>query len=253
MSDFSSITTQYNKNTDASPDFTGTALALGGTAGQNELRWCAIGAGGASIASASWPYTSRPLSGTAAVGECWAYTTSDNSGGVKVATYDGTNAKANVFRLSFSNDGTLASAPTASAFADSTHPTPSPGTQPGTGNGSPIVNGHATDTSSTSYLKGNFYGSGLTAGGTQETPSAGTVGTTLAATSGTAGDATPSAGSWLTTWQSLQGWTQDIKAPAIAHATTAFFWYFALVLYTGVNMATGAMAFSPITLQYTFS
>ena len=102
------------------------------------------------------------------------------------------------------------------------------------------MNGQATDTSNTSYLKINAYGSGLTAGGSQETPSSGAAGSTLAVTSGTAGAATPSAGSWLSTWQSAQADTQYVQGPATPQAVTAFDWYVVLALYSGPNLCLGS-------------
>ena len=201
MSDFTSITVKYNTNTDASPTFTNTALAFGGSAGANELRWCNTSGGGASTASASWPYFTRPSSGTAAVPEMWAFTA--DTTGLKVATYDGNKTNANVLQWSWDNTGTYAAAPQFSAFGDNTHATPSAGTQPGAQSGSSIVNGHATDTSSTAYLKINAYGNGAS-----QAPSAGAAGTTLAVTSGTAGSVSPGSAAWLSTWQSAQGYAK---------------------------------------------
>jgi len=225
---------QYNTNTDASATWTSTALAFGGSSGANELRWCNTGGGGATTASASWPYFTRPSSGTAAVPELWAFTA--NTTGLQVATYDGTNAKSNVLRWNWDNTGTFAAAPQFSAFGDNTHATPSAGTQPGAQSGSPIVNGHSSDTSSTSYLKGNAYGNG-----SSQAPSAGAAGTTLLVTSGTAGAVSPGSAAWLSTWQSLQGWTQYILCTATPAATTANTWNFTLALFTGVNQSTGTL------------
>lgn len=201
MSDFTSINVQYNTATDASPTWTSTAISFGGSAGANELRWANTGGGAASTSSANWPYFTRPSSGTAAVPEMWAFTA--NTTGVQVATYDGTNAKSNVLRWNWDNTGTFAAAPQFSAFGDNTHATPSAGTQPGAQSGSPIVNGHATDTSSTSYLKINAYGNG-----SSQAPAAGAAGTTLAVTSGTAGAVSPGSAAWLATWQSAQGYVR---------------------------------------------
>lgn len=176
-------------------------MAFGGSAGANELRWCNTSGGGASTASASWPYFTRPSSGTAAVPEMWAFTA--DTTGLKVATYDGNKTNANVLQWSWDNTGTYAAAPQFSAFGDNTHATPSAGTQPGAQSGSSIVNGHATDTSSTSYLKINAYGNGAS-----QAASAGAAGTTLAVTSGTAGSVSPGSAAWLATWQSAQGYSK---------------------------------------------
>src|SRR2546430_9988096 len=180
MADFTTINVKYNTGTDASPTWTSTALAFGGSAGANELRWCNTSGGAAGTSSANWPYFTRPAAGTIAVPEMWAFTA--DTTGLKVATYDGNKTFANVLQWSWDAVGTYAAAPQFSAFGDNTHATPSAGTQPGGQSGSPIVNGHATDTSSTSYLKGNAYGNGAS-----QLPAAGNAGTTLAVTSGTAG------------------------------------------------------------------
>lgn len=140
------------------------------------------------------------------VNDLWAF--SADTTGLRIPTYDGTTAHYNVLRWNWDNLGTFAAAPQFGAFGDSTHTTPSPGTQPGAQSGSPIVNGHATDTSSTSYLKANAYGYGVDAAGTQQTPGTNAAGTMLV-TSGTAGAVSPATGAWLATWQSLQGFEKS--------------------------------------------
>ena len=114
----------WNSNTDASP--TWNAVTFGGSAGANEIRWSATGAGAAGTASASWPQYSRPAS-TGAIPELW-YCTADTTC-VKVATYDGTNTKANVACVDYDAVGTYATAPTLSAYGDNTHAAPSAGTR----------------------------------------------------------------------------------------------------------------------------
>lgn len=248
MADYA-CTLEYNKGSDGTPDWAGTALATGGSAGANELRWCKAGDGGASTASASWPKFRR-LASTGVVDELWAF--SADTTGLKVATYDGTKSASRVLRFSFDNAGTPVSVMKLSAYATSSLGAASPGTQPSdpSTDGSGIVNGHATDTSSTAYLKINAYGSGLTAGGSQETPSSGAAGTTLAVTSGTAGAATPSAASWLSTWQSAQADTQYITGPATPQATTAFKWYWVPSLWSGPNLCLGSNIAPVIAVQY---
>ena len=248
MADYA-VSIDYNKGNDTTPDWTGTTIATGGSAGANELRFTKAGDGGASTASASWPKFRR-LASVGPVDELWAF--SADTTGLKVATYDGSRTFARVLRFNFDNAGTPVSVMKASCYATSALGAATPGTQPSdpSTDGSGIVNGHATDTSSTAYVKGDFYGSGLTAGGTQETPSAGNVGTTLAATSGTAGSVAPSAASWLATWQSLQADTQYISGPAIPQATTAFFWYFTLALYSGPNLCLGSNIAPVLAIQY---
>lgn len=241
MSDFSVIRSMWNSGTDAAPVW--NAVTFGGSAGANEIRWCAAGAGAGNTPSASWPQYSRPNSGTQAVPELW-YFTADTTG-TKVATYDGTNGHANVACIDYDAVGTYAAAPTFSAWGDNTHTAPSAGTQPGGQSGSPIVNGHATDTGSTSYLKINEYGDDQTGN-----PAAGSVGTTLAVTSGTSGSVSPGAAAWLATWQSAQGAIQYITHRRTPAATTAGKIFFTPVLYTGVNMSLGTL--QPV-ITYTYS
>lgn len=241
---------EYNTATDASPTW-GTALALSGTSGANELRMALSGGGaGGSTASASWPYMAKPTSGLTVVDQLWAFTA--NTTGSQIATYDGTNGKARVLRWSFDALGTPVTAMQCSCFANSTHTAPSAGTQPPGTNNDAFTNGQSSDTSSTSYIKFNMYGSGLTAGGSQETPSAGTVGSSPSATTGTAGSVSPVAGSWLTTWQSAQGFIQYITGPAIPAATTAFKWYMTTILRIGANITAGTYTIV-WTLQYSFA
>lgn len=248
MADYTT-TIEYNKGNDTTPDWTGTAIAVNGSSGANELRWTKNGDGGASTSSANWPKFRR-LASVGAVDELWAF--SADTTGLEVATYDGSRTFARVLRFNFNNTGTAVSKMKLSSYATSALGAASPGTQPSdpAADGAPVVNGHATDTSSTAYLKGNIYGSGLTAAGSQETPSAGNVGTTLAATSGSAGASSPSAASWLATWQSLQADTQYCEGTAIPDDVTAFFWYFTLALYSGPNMALGSNIAPVLGIQY---
>jgi len=256
------ITIGYNTGTDASPVWSGTALAFGGSAGANELRYADTGAGATGTTpSASWPYTTRPTSGSAPVRQLWAFTT--DAVGSQVATYDGTNAHANVLRLSHSADGNFVSAPRFSAFANNTNPTPAPGTQVSNPtDGANIINGTAGDTApdsvaghSTSYLKGNAYGSGLNASVAQETPTAAAVGTLPTATTGTynAGALNPAAGAWLATWASMQGWNSYVQAVLIPHNSTAYYWYLTFILFMGVNLLPGVMPLCPLVYDYTYA
>lgn len=253
MSDYSVVGVEYNTANDASPVY-GTALTLSGSGGSNELRMAlSSGAQTTSTPSASWPYMGKPTSGTSAVDRLYAFTS--DTAGSQIATYTGDNTKARVMRWSFSADGTPVSAMQFSCFGDSTHTAPSPGTQPPGSHNDAFTNGHATDTGSTSYIKINAYGSGLTAGGVQETPSAGSIGTNPSATTGTAGAVTTTAGNWLNTagaWQSAQGWIQYILGVAIPQATTAFKWYISWVVFLGANISTGSYVFV-MTLQYSYT
>lgn len=243
MSDFTTIRLRFNSNTDASPTWTNN-ITFGGSAGANELRFCASGAGAGGTASASWPYYSRPGS-VGVIPECWGF--SADTTGTKVGTYDGTNGKANVFEWDWDNTGTMTAAPQFSAFGDSTHTTPSAGTQPGGQSGSPIVNGNSTDTSSTSYLKGALFDTFQTANLT-----AGTSGSSLSATAGSAGSVSPGAAAW-SAFQSLQGWTQYLLARTTPAATTANDMFFTLVLYTGPNMSTSTAMLPVLTFQYSYA
>jgi hypothetical protein len=231
MTDFTTLKMQTNTGTsDASPTFTDV---LFGTAA-NELRVCGTGAGGAATASASWPTYLRP-GATGVIPELWSFTA--DTTGLKVTTYDGTSAHYKQFLISWDSLGTFASAPVLSAWKDNTYPAASPGTQ-GASDGSAVINGHATDTTSTSYLKANAYGFGYSGG--QQTPASNAAGT-LAVTTGTAGSVSPATSTWLATWQSLQAATQFITDGAIPTAVTAGLWYFVLSLFTGPNMTGGTL------------
>lgn len=243
MADFTAIRSMWNSNTDASP--TWNPVTFGGSAGQQEVRWCAAGAGSATIGSAAWPQYARPAS-PGAVPELWYFTTSDNSGGVKIATYDGTNGKANVGCIDYDNLGTFATAPTLTAYSSSAHNAPVAGTQPGAEAGSPIVNGHATDTSSKSYAKANLYGDDQTGN-----PTAGSVGSSPSATTGTAGSVSPGAAAWLAAWQDLQGSIDYITHRRTPAATTAGKIFFTIILFTGPNMSLGTIT-PVITFTYSY-
>lgn len=221
----------WNSGTDATPVW--NAVSFGGSAGANEIRWAASGAGAGSTASANWPQYSRPAS-TGAVPELWAFST--DTSGTKVATYTGDNTKANVGAIDFDNTGTFATAPTFTAYGDNTHQAPSAGTQPGGQSGSPIVNGQNPDTGTstiTSYLKFNEYGDDQTGN-----PTAGTVGTLPTATTrNAAGSVSPGAAAWLTTWQDLMGTVAYVTHRRTPAATTAGKMFFTLILFTGPGMS----------------
>lgn len=249
MADYGTIGLEPNTGTDASPVW-GTAITLSGSGGNNQMR---LGSGTATTGSANWPFIARPVAGTSAITQLWACTTDTSC--AQVSTYTGDNTKANVFRWSFDNAGNPTSAMQWSFFGDSTHTAPTPGTQPPGTHQDPFTNGQITDTSNTSYIKINAYGSGLTAAGVQETPAAGTIGTMPAATTGTAGATTTTAGNWLNTngaWTSAQGFVQYILGGAIVHTAQAFKWYGSAIVFLGANISTGTINFVQ-TLQYTFS
>lgn len=248
LADITTVQMKYNTGSDGTPTWSGTAIAFGGTGdGANEFRWQRTGGGGGPTTGyASWPNIIKPGS-NAAVEEMYAF--SANTTGLKIQTYDGGRTYARVLQFDFSTGGTPASAMQFSAFQDAANTTPTAGSQTANAtDGRNIVNG-SSDTSNTSYFKINAYGTGYKQGGSQETPAAGNVGTTLAATSGTAGSATTGDGAWLATWQSAQGWIQYITAFATAVTNTAFQWYIACALYVGPNMSTGNMFWAPFVLQ----
>lgn len=257
MSDFTTVTIDYNSGagTDAAPVWTGTTIAFGGTSGANEFRFALSTANGTTTTpSASWPNVIKPGANTL-VDRCWAF--SADAVGLACLGYPTAAATAfsRAFRFNFDALGSPASAMQFSSFQDSADTTPTPGTQTANAtNGSNIVNGQTTDTGNASYLKGEAYGSGFPAAGAQETPAAGSLTVTTAASDGTAGALVTTAAAWIPThWQSLQGWVQYIQAVSVAKVTTAFFWYFNLAMWVGPNMQTGIMVFSVVTLQYTWT
>jgi len=253
MSDFTSITLQYNTGADSASGatWTGNTLQFGGSGnGANELRWAMSGAS-TTTPSATWPYITRPSSAPLAITQLWAF--SSDASGQKVATYDGTNSHSWVLRWSWDNTGTFAGTLQFSAFGDNTHSTPQAGTQPPVAHNDAITNGSSTDTSNTSYLKIAAYGYGVDSSGNQQSPtsSGGAAGSSPSSFTGTNGAITTTSSAW-STWQSAQGWLQYIANGVIPQATTAGFWYWTAILYTGPNMTTST--YTPvITFQYAYS
>lgn len=237
MADFTTFKLQGNTGaSDAAPTWTDV---LFGTAA-NELRMCAAGAGAGNILAANWPTFLRP-NAVGVIPECWLYTV-DGSGGLKISTYDATGAHYNQFRLNWDALGTFASAPLISAWKDNTLPAASPGTQPSPlagGDGTSVVNGHATDTNSTSYLKAAVFGNGVTAAGATDNPGT-NMGSTPGATNGSAGGLATVNATW-TAWQSLQAATAWVVNGAIPKATTAGTWNFLLALFSGPNQTGGTL------------
>ncbi len=250
MSDFGStgITLVYNTGTDASPTWTGTALNTGGTSGANELRFADSGAS-TTTASASWPFITRPSSGTALVSQAWAFTS--DAVGLQIATYTGDHSNSNVVRWSWDTSGTMNSAPQFSLFNSTAHTAPT--------TDSSIAGGNATDTGSSgsatvSYMKINAWGSLIATTGTQIATTNSPVGTAPIASTGTAGVVTCTSGDWLNThaaWQSASGFTQYIAFGSTPAATTANTWPWTCILFLGANTSTGTL--TPVfTLQYTW-
>src|SRR5690348_11583178 len=107
MADFSTFNLQYNKGSDGTPDWSGTAIAFGGVSGANEIRFVNSGLGATtSTASASWPLVTKPSSGTATFGQAYAFT-ADTTG--FLTTYTGDNTVARMFRWNWGSVGTFAS------------------------------------------------------------------------------------------------------------------------------------------------
>lgn len=251
VADFTTVTIDYNTGTDAASVWTGATITFAGTAGANEFRWQRTGGGGvAGTASAAWPNIIKP-GANAVVEEMWAF--KSDAVGLKI-NYDGTTGHPQHARFNFDALGSPASAMQFTAYQDSVPTAPTPGTQTANAvDGRNIINGHATDTTSSSYFKINAFGTGVPAAG-QETPAtSGVVGATMLATSGTAGSVSPGTAAWLATWQSAQGLVQYITAPAIWKVTTAGFWYINSILWVGPNMQTGIMVWTPFFLSYTWT
>lgn len=244
MSDFTTLKLEINSGTsDASPTWTTIPF---GTA-NNELR-AALAAGSqtTSTASASWPSITKPSSGATLIDKMYGFT-ADTTGFV-VTGADGTGAHYNVFRINWDNIGTFGSAAILTAYKDNTYPAASPGSQPGTGDGSSIING-CSESSSTSLLKAVAYGVGMTAGGSADNPSS-NYGTNPTATSGSAGASTPTQGVWGA-WQSLQANTQFIQNATMPKATTAGTWNFLIAEYLAASMVGGVLT-PVLTFNYTW-
>mgnify|MGYP001317826724 CR=1 FL=1 len=247
MSDFTTLKLQGNTGTsDASPTWTDH---LFGTAGYEMRAALSTGSQTTSTASASWPSILKPSSGVTLIDNMYIF--SADTTGLKISTYDGTTAHYMQFRINWDNTGTFASAPIISGWKDNTYPAASPGTQPGTGDGSSIINGTSGESSSLSLLKANAYGQGLTSGGSQQTPGSNAAGTETVTGHSAAGAATPGSAAWLATWQDLQAATDWIANGGTPQATTAGLWYFVLILRIAAGM-TGGTLLPVLGFQYTW-
>lgn len=245
MSDFTTIKLQCNTGaSDASPTWTDM---LFGTAGYELRAALSSGSQTTSTASAAWPSILNPSSGTTLIDKMYCFT-ADTTGFV-ITGGDSTGSHYNVYRINWDALGTFASAPIISAWKDNTYPAASPGTQPGVGDGSCVINGTSGESSSTGLLKGAAFGNGVTAAGAADNP-ASNFGTNPSATSGSAGAATTTNATWLA-WQSLQAATQWIANGAIPKATTAGTWNFLLALYIAAGM-TGGTLLPVLGVQYTW-
>lgn len=243
MADFTTFRFQLNTGTNASPVWTAVPASGAGT-GQ-ELRYSDSSAQGA-VASASWPYVTRPAA-TAGIDYLYVFTADTTSLGY-VSTSSTTptafsNNNYNCLRLDWDNVGTFASAPIFTAYASTAHAAIS------RGDGS-LLGGHATDTGGTarSYLKGNGFGRVTSAGGPAAAPTNDAV-----VTDGATGALTPSAGAnWLTNYQGLQGDNDWIAFPSTPAAVTADQWALMLRMFTGPNETPGTLT-PVISCKYTYA
>jgi len=245
VGDFSSLKLQINSGaSDASPTWTDV---LFGTSGYELRAALSSGSQTTSTSSTAWPSILNPTTGTTLINKLYAFI-SDTSG-YAITGADGTGAHYNVLRVSWDNTGTFASAPILSAWANNTYPSATPGSQPGTGDGSSIINGTSAESSSTSLLKAVAYGVGVTNAGAADNPSA-NYGTNPSATSGSAGAQSPAQGAWGS-WQSLQAATQYIQNSTTPKATTAGTWNFLLALFLAASMKGGTLL-PVLGFQYTW-
>jgi hypothetical protein len=246
MADFAATTglaLSLNTGTNATPVW--TQLQNGGSAGANELRFSDLSTQGA-VASASWPYMTRPGS-TGQVNYQYAFTADTTSlGYVSTSTTTPTTwANTNWMdkRWTWDNLGTFASAPIFTMYPTNAHGAVS------RGDNSPL-GGNTTDTGGTqrSYFKGNAFGRVASAGAPAASPTNAPV-----VTDGATGVLTPTAGAnWLTNYQGLQGDNDWIAFPSTPAAVTADSWNVMLTLFTGPNMATGTYTAIVISLKYTY-
>lgn len=243
MADFSTSRFQLNTGTNASPVWTSVPASGAGT-GQ-ELRFLDVSTAGA-IASASWPFMTRPAA-TGGVDYLWVFTADTTSLGALGTTSTTpaafNNASYLQFRFDWDNVGTYASAPTYTAYPTTAHGAISRGD-------ASLLGGHATDTGATarSYLKGNAFGRVTSAGAPAAAPANAPV-----VTDGATGSLAPTAGAnWLTNYQGLMGDTDFITAPFTPTATTADQWNLMLRLFTGPNMAPSTYT-NVVSLKYTYT
>lgn len=243
MADFTTFRFQLNTGTNAAPVWTSVPASGAGT-GQ-ELRFSDSSAQGA-VASASWPYMTRPAA-TGGVDYLYVFTADTTSLGY-LGTSTNTpvafgNGNYRALRLDWDNLGTFASAPIFTAYPTTAHGAIS------RGDGS-LLGGHATDTGATarSYLKGNGFGRVDSAGVPAAAPANAPV-----VTDGATGALTPTAGAnWLTNYQGLQGDNDWMAFPSTPAAVTADQWSLMLRLFTGPNMTPGTLV-PVISCKYTYA
>lgn len=238
MADFTTLIMQANHGTLGVPVW----VEVGPTANK-EVRW-SDSATQDGIASAAWPAMIRPAA-TTIVSYTYAYTADAVGWGFisGQASPCPAYSKDNWLwaRWNWDNTGTFASAPIFTAYKTTAH------AAFGAGDGT-LLGGHAVDTGSRSYLKGNAFGRVDSAGA----PAAGPI-NAPAVTDGSVGALSPVAGAnWIVNFQSLQGdndWILSIFTPA---ATTADTWSLHFALFTGPN-ETPATYTVVMTMKYTWT
>jgi hypothetical protein len=243
VADFTTARFQLNTGTNAAPVWT-TVPASGAGTGQ-ELRFSDLSTQGA-VASASWPFTTRPVSGTSGVDYLYVFTADATSLG-SLGTSSNTpiafsNANYMEFRFDWDNLGTYASAPIYTAYPTTAHGAIS------RGDGS-MLGGHATDTGGTarSYLKGAMFGRVTSAGA----PAA-AVGSAPVVTDGTTGVVSPTAGANWSTYQGLQGDNDWLAFPSTPAPTAADQINLMIRLFMGANMTPGTLV-PVVSWKYTWT
>lgn len=235
MSNFNLVTLDLNTGTQAAPVWT----ALGGP--NTELRWLDVNTG-VSIASAAWPGTNRPSSGTAQLPYAYAYTADAVDLGVlgnsttTPAAWVSTDYK--WCRWSWDAVGSFASAPIVTAYLTTAHGAITRGNNTSADS---ILSGNTTDTGATarSFLKGNWYGNGAS-----QLPAAAPTNVPLV-TDGVTGSVVPGSAAWLANYQGLQGDNDYITCTATPAATTANVWYGILALFMGATETPAIFSFVP--------
>lgn len=243
MADFTTARFQANTGTNASPVWTAVPAQGAGT-GQ-EIRFSDLSTQGAT-ASASWPFTTRPTSGTSGVDYAYVFTADTTSLGFLGTTSTTpaafTNASYLQFRFDWDNLGTYASAPIFTAYASNAHAAIS------RGDGS-ILGGHASDTGGTarSYLKGNMFGRVTSAGAPAAAP-----GSAPTVTDGATGATSPTAGANWAAWSGLQGDNDWLAFPSTPAATTADQINLMIRLFMGTNETPST--YTPVvSWKYTYT
>jgi hypothetical protein len=243
VADFTTARFQANTGTNAAPVWTAVPASGAGT-GQ-EIRFSDLSTQGA-VASASWPFTTRPASGTSGVDYAYVFSADTTSIGFLGTSSNTptafTNASYLQFRFDWDAVGTYASAPIYTAYPTTAHGAIS------RGDGS-LLGGHASDTGATarSYLKGAMFGRVTSAGA----PAA-AVGSAPVVTDGTTGAVSPTAGANWSTYQGLQGDNDWLAFPSTPAATAADQINLMIRLFMGANLTPGTLV-PVVSWRYTYT